>query len=428
MVSSAWSAVKNTFETAWNAISKVVSTAWETIKNVVKENIWTLDAKGELLITIMSSLAQEESRSISENTTWGWRRRFADGKASVGYSHFLGYDKDFKVNEEQAKTVRRIYKEYLSGLSCHAIAKGLEADGIPAPAGGKRWHADSVQSILSNEKYMGDALLQKFYTTDFLTKKMEKNNGEVPQYYVENHHEGIIDEATFKLVQAEMQKRNADPRSYSGVSIFSSKIVCGECGCYFGSKVWHSNDKYRKVIWQCNHKYRKGYKEKCKTPHLSEDEIKEIFVKAMDLLKGDREEILANAKLLQESAADTSGLENELELTAVELTALVERTQDAIDENARKAQDQQEYEARYNELVSRYEEKKARYDELAVRIDDAKANAEILAGFIRQLEEIGSGAIEFSEDDRGGLVDHMTVFSKDKIEVTLKSGTSVTVG
>ena len=122
---------------------------------------------------------------------------------------------------------------------------------------------------------MGDALLQKTYTADFLTKKLVKNNGEVPQYYVENHHEGIIDESSFRLMQAEMQKRNADPRSYSGVSIFSSKITCGECGCFYGSKVWHSNDKYRKVIWQCNHKYRKGYKKNARLRTLRRTRLRQ---------------------------------------------------------------------------------------------------------------------------------------------------------
>lgn len=244
---------------------------------------------------------------------------------------------------------------------------------------------------------------------------------------MENHHEGIIDEATFRLVQAEMQKRNADPRSYSGVSIFSSKIACGQCGCFYGSKVWHSNDKYRKVIWQCNHKYRKGYKEKCKTPHLTEDEIKATFLKALDAMKDEREEVLVNATMLKEAIADTGALESELELTGAELTALVERTQDAIDENARTAQDQDEYESRYTELVKRFEDKKARYDELAVQIEEAKANAEILAGFIRQLEKVGAEATEFSEEAWGGLIDHMTVYAKDNIEVTFIGGFSVTV-
>jgi len=160
-----------------------------------KENIWTLDAKGELLITIMSSLAQEESRSISENTTWGQRKRFADGKASVAYKRFLGYDRGpnggFVVNQEQAKTVKLIYKLFLDGLTCHAIAKELTERKLPTPGGKAVWSQSTVRSILTNEKYKGDALLQKEFTVDFLKKKTKKNEGEIPQYYVEGNHEAI---------------------------------------------------------------------------------------------------------------------------------------------------------------------------------------------------------------------------------------------
>lgn len=112
-----------------------------------------------------------------------------------------------------------------------------------------------VRSILSNEKYKGDALLQKSFTTDFLTKKSKINEGEVPQYYVESNHEAIIAPDTFNLVQKELARRTPGRNRHSGLHIFSSKIKCGECGSWYGSKVWHSNDKYRRVIWQCNHKF-----------------------------------------------------------------------------------------------------------------------------------------------------------------------------
>lgn len=153
-----------------------------------KENIWTFDSKGEPLITIMSSLAQEESRSISENCTWGQRKRMADGKVSVPFSRFLGYDRgengELVVNPEQAEIVKRIYTEFLQGATPHTIAAGLTADSIRSPGGKDRWNPKTVQSILQNEKYKGDALLQKCFTEDFLTKKQVKNQGQVPQYYV----------------------------------------------------------------------------------------------------------------------------------------------------------------------------------------------------------------------------------------------------
>ncbi len=247
-----------------------------------KENIWTFDGKGELLITIMSSLAQEESRSISENCTWGQRKRFSDGKVSVPYKRFLGYDKGendtLKINEEEAVLVRLIYKMFLEGATPHGIAKHLTGQGIPTPGGKAVWGATTVKSILTNEKMKGDALLQKSYTVDFLTKRKKVNEGEVPQYYVENAHPAIIEPAVFELVQQEMLRRKTGENRHSGAGIFASRLKCGECGSWYGSKVWHSTTKYRRVVYQCNHKFKAG--EKCGTPHLTEDEIKAAFIPA----------------------------------------------------------------------------------------------------------------------------------------------------
>ena len=157
---------------------------WSCIKSI---------GDGELLITIMNSLAQEESRSISENVTWGHRKRMADGKVSIAYSTFLGYDKgpdgNLVVNREQAKIVRLIYRSFMEGMAPIGICRMLEERGIPSPGGKKKWYEGTVISILTNEKYRGDALLQKTFTVDFLTKKTKVNEGEVPQYYVEANHE-----------------------------------------------------------------------------------------------------------------------------------------------------------------------------------------------------------------------------------------------
>lgn len=173
-----------------------------------KENIWTFDGKGELLLTIMSSLAQEESRSISENCTWGQRKRFADGKVTVPFKRFLGYDMgpdhNLVVNPEQAKLVKRIYGMFLQGQSPFQIARTLTEEGIPSPGGKDHWNPSNIKSILTNEKYKGDALLQKSFTVDFLTKKKKTNEGEIPQYYVKDNHEAIIDPDTFEMVQTLM--------------------------------------------------------------------------------------------------------------------------------------------------------------------------------------------------------------------------------
>ena len=176
-----------------------------------KENIWTFDSKGELLLTIMSSLAQEESRSISENITWGKRKQFADGKVSLPYKQFLGYHKGAnglpEIVPEEAEIVRLIYRMFIEGKTPCYIAKHLTEKGIPTPGRKKTWQVSTVESILTNEKYKGDARLQKRFTTDYLTKTMKVNEGEVPQYYVENSHPAIIDPTEWDMVQGEFHRR-----------------------------------------------------------------------------------------------------------------------------------------------------------------------------------------------------------------------------
>ena len=230
-----------------------------------KENIFTTDSKGEFLLTLMSSLAQEESRSISENVTWGQRKRMADGKVSIAYSNFLGYDKGEEkytmvINEEQAVTVRRIFHLFLQGYTPHTIASLLTADRVPTPCGCDTWNQQTIRRMLSNEKYKGDALLQKEFTVDFLRKKKKKNEGELPQYYVEGDHEPIISPWLFDYVQKRLDSRfEIGNTRYSGVTLFSSKLICDKCGSIYGPKPWHSTS-YNHLVWQCRRRHIKENK------------------------------------------------------------------------------------------------------------------------------------------------------------------------
>lgn len=271
-----------------------------------KENIYTLDSKGELLITIMSSLAQEESRSISENVTWGQRKRFADGKVSIAYSSFLGYQKgedgQMEIVPEEAEIVRLIYRMFMQGKTPYAIAKYLMEKKIPTPTGKQRWQHRTIENILTNEKYKGDARLQKCYTVDFLSKKRKVNEGEVPQYYVEGSHDAIIAPAEWQMVQLEMERRRNMGRSHNCCGPFSAKLKCGDCGEFFGSKVWHSNSKYKRTIWQCNAKF-KG-ESKCTTPHLYEQRIQELFLEALGRLLENRETIIDDCRAVMDVLGD----------------------------------------------------------------------------------------------------------------------------
>lgn len=393
-----------------------------------KESVWTFDSKGELLTTILSSLAQEESRSISENVKWGKRKSFADGKVCVPFSHLLGYERgedgNLVINPEQAETVRLIYKLFMSGLSYTAIAKNLMERGIKSPTGREKWHPQTVLSILTSEKMKGDALLQKSYIADFLTKKQVKNRGQIPQYYVTGNHEAIIEPDTFELVQAEIERRRVRHGKYSGVSIFSSRIKCGECGAWFGSKVWHSNDAYRRTIWQCNHKFEGT---KCSTPHLTEDEITATFIKAFNQLFESRNEILENLKLVQNTICNTEALEAEQIRLANEMQVVSEMAHNAIQENATVSQDQTEYQKRYDELAKRYADTKAAYEKTGEEITSRKSKASILSSFAKTLRKQEHIIDEFSEGLWGTLVESMTIRSKDDIEVLFKNGTIIRV-
>ena len=393
-----------------------------------KENIWTLDSAEEFLITILSSISHEEARSISENTTWGQRKKFADGKVSIPFSRFLGYDRgtdgNLVINPDEAETVKLIYKLFLSGLSYKAIARELMAQGVKSPTGKDKWYSTTIQSILTSEKMKGDALLQKNFTVDFLTKKLKKNEGEVPQYYVTGNHEAIIDPATFDLVQAEIERRR-NVRRYSGVTIFSNKIKCGECGNFYGSKIWHSNDKYRRRIYQCNHKY-EG--KKCSTPHLREEEIKAAFVKAVNKLLSGKENLLENLVQVKEQICDTAELEIESKRLMEEMQMLSDMVKNHINENARIAQDQKEYQKKYDELVSRYDAAKKKYDDVSEEIQQRRTKKELLDAFSKNIKSRATLLTEFDDGLWGTLVDFMTIYGKNDFGITFRDGTEIRVG
>lgn len=391
-----------------------------------KENIYTFDGKGELLLTIMSSLAQEESRSISENVTWGQRKRFADGKVSLPYKQFLGYRKGAdgfpEVVPEEAVIVRRIYTRFMEGLTPVAIAKELTADGIPTPAGKQRWQTSTVESILKNEKYKGAALLQKCFTVDFLTKKKKVNEGEVPQYYVEHSHEPIITPEEFDKVQTEFERRKRISRQYSGKSIFSSRIICGDCGAFFGSKVWNSTSKYRRVIWQCNNKFKGEYK--CETPHLDEETIKTKFVDAFNAILADKDSALENCRLMQSTLTDCSGIDAEIESLLEEIDVVTELTKRCIAENSQTAQNQEEYAARYNGFVERYEKAKSRVEELRGTRAAREAQADAIGAFMFEVQELDTLS-EFDEKLWLTVIDTVTVHADGRMTFKFQGGTEI---
>ena len=394
-----------------------------------KENIYTLDSKGELFITIMSSLAQEESRSISENVTWGQRKRMADGKVTMPYGRFLGYRKGEdgfpEIVPEEAEVVKLIYKSFMEGLSYYKIAKMLMEREIPAPAGGEKWHRRTVESILTNEKYKGSALLQKKFTMDFLTKKQKVNEGEVPQYFIEDSHDAIIEPEEFELVQAEIARRKEIGKVYSSSNIFSTKLVCSCCGGFFGSKVWHSTSKYRRVIWQCNHKFQNG--EKCKTPHLYEDEIKKRFIEVCERVAADKENFVASCRQIVEMLSDTAAIDRKIEEQYIYLNGLAASMQQFIKENAMKPQDKDFYKKK----MAEYNSQKAEAEKVLHDLQDKRAarlsRKELLEGLIRTMNREGIVTDTFDGKLWRLMVEKATVGTDGKLTFTLRNGMEIEV-
>lgn len=259
-----------------------------------KENINTLEASGELLLTIMASLAQQESASLSQNVKLGLQFRYQEGKVQVNHEHFLGYTKDAKgnliVDKKEAKIVKRIFREYLEGASFRDIAEGLERDKIKTGGKKYKWHLSTVQGILRNEKYIGDALLQKTITTDFIEKVRIKNDGTVPQYYVKGSQEAIIKKDVYTAVQEEMVRRanltsgieGKKKRIYSSKYALSSICTCSKCGDIYRRIAWNNRGK-KSTVWRCCTRVEQGPKA-CDAPTIQETELQDATVKAINLL------------------------------------------------------------------------------------------------------------------------------------------------
>jgi len=394
-----------------------------------KENIWTFDSKGELLLTIMSSLAQEESRSISENITWGKRKQFADGKVSLPYKQFLGYRKGAnglpEIVPEEAEIVRLIYRMFIEGKTPCYIAKHLTGKGIPTPGRKKVWQVSTVESILTNEKYKGEARLQKRFTTDYLTKTMKVNEGEVPQYYVENSHPAIIDPTEWDMVQGEFHRRKEANKRTTCHSPFAGKVICGDCGEQFGPKVWHSNSQYRRVIWQCNHKFKGD--EKCSTPHLTEEALKDYSIIALSLLLKNREALFEDGRLIRAALTDHTEIDAELQKLTEELEFVAHLIENTIATNAITALDQLEYAKTYESLTERYQALQKHYTALTRQKSEKEYKADVLSGFLFEIGEYDVLDTEWSDSRFHAIVDHITVHNDGRLAFTFRNGNEETV-
>jgi site-specific DNA recombinase len=391
-----------------------------------KENIYTLDSKGELLITIMSSLAQEESRSISENVTWGMRKRFADGKVALPYKRFLGYRKGAdglpEIVPEEAKIVESIYRMFLEGKAPSFIARHLMACGIPTPGGKIKWRPNTVESILTNEKYKGDAILQKKFTVDFLTKKTKVNEGEVPQYYVEGSHSAIIAPELFDAVQIELKRRKAPGRRNYTPYCFSGYIYCDECGALYGSKVWNSGSPYKSVVWQCNAKQR-GYTA-CQTSVLRSEEIQKAFIRVVNRIIDNKAVIMSVCEATMDECCDVQGLAAENNALQAELEIVTGLMQRHVSANAYTVMDQAEYQRQYDDYAARFSAARNRINEVNAQRETLIANRGQIQCYLETLKNQELIA-EFDEVLWYGTMDQARVTQDGKLRFIFKDGTEI---
>ncbi len=399
-----------------------------------KENINTLTAESEMLITIMSCFAQAESESISKNVSWGVRQSFKNGNVPIKYKTLLGYKKGAdglpEIVPEEAEIVRLIYRSYLDGMSLKQIADTLNSRGLRTKHKNAAWQIEIVKSILVNEKYSGDALLQKTYVTDCITKKTRKNNGELPMYLVKNHHEPIISRADFNRVQEEMARRSAkrviadkltktEQGKYSAKYALSELLICGECGEHYRRVTWTAKG-FKEIKWRCVSRIQYGKKKCHSSPTVDEQALHRAIVSAVNEFCTVKDDV---AKALRESITEV------LDPTQ---NGSVQAAQQRIDELARNMDElirlatvPETAESAMSDIAKFSEEMKALRE--FIETEKAKQAAaqhgsNELSNVLQRLEKEDFTLTEYDDIVTRQLIEQITVESKVIIMIRFKGG------
>ena len=302
-------------------------------------------------------------------------------------------------------------------------SEGIYLSGISF-SGGCAGHYPCGRFVM-NEKYKGSAIFQKKFTVDFLSKKMKVNEGEVPQYIVEESHPAIIDPEQWQKVQDEMAVRKTKGRHHNSLSPFSAKLVCGDCGEFFGSKVWHSTDKYRRVIWQCNGKL-KGER-RCGTPHLTEEDIKRLLLQAVARLTEEREVLLETCVMLRDEYLNTEAIDAECSALADEMEVVEALTKRLIAENATTTMPQDEYSRKYDALVQRYDASEESTAQLQGQKVRKRFQADAMDCFITELMTLDASLpVQYSDRLWLNLIDRVTVYGDGSLVFRFKNGAEIT--
>lgn len=402
-----------------------------------KENINTLETDTEMMLTIMSCFAQAESESISKNVSWGIRQSFKSGNVPMQYARLLGYrkgdDDKPEIVPEEAEIVKEIYRLYLDGMSLNMIVDRLNEKGLTTKGSNSPYRKEVVQRILTNEKYTGDALLQKTYVTDCITKKTRKNNGELPMYLVKNHHEPIISHADFNRVQEEMARRSAkrviaekltkgEQGKYSAKYALSELLICSECGSHYRRVTWTAKG-FKEIKWRCISRIQYGKKKCHSSPTVEEQALHRAIVSAINEFCEVKDDV---TKALRESIT---------EMLDPNLNGSVQAAQQQIDELARnideliKLATVPETAATVMADIEKFSEEMKTLREFietekAKQMTTQRGSAELDA-ILERLENEDFTMTEYDDVAVRQLIEKVTVESKDTITITFKGGFEV---
>lgn len=398
-----------------------------------KEGINTIQVSSELLLTLFGALSQAESESISMNVKLGIRQSLKNGNVRFSYKTFLGYRKGAdgqpEIVPEQADIVRRIYNDFLAGATYLEIAKRLTEENVPTMGGGNRWFSERIKSILKNEKYKGDALLQKTYITDPISKRVKKNNGELPMYYVENSHPAIIERRIFDKVQEEIARRAGKKKvkqmgtktelgRYSGKYALTELLYCGECGTPYRRCTWSRNGK-KKIVWRCVSRLDYGKKYCKNSPSVEESRLHNAITAAITK-KANSEEIniggIMNHIESFGSRRDTDGI--------IQRQRRIAEIEKVIDDFARLNSD----EAQSGELDYKFSELYAELYSVKDELEEMQSGASALDGdMLNEMREVVTGLknhpVEYDDKVVRQLIDCIKVMSADTIKICFKDGT-----
>ena len=398
-----------------------------------KEGINTIQVSSELLLTLFGALSQAESESISMNVKLGIRQSLKNGNVRFSYKTFLGYRKGVdgqpEIVPEQADIVRRIYNDFLAGATYLEIAKRLTEENVPTMGGGNRWFSERIKSILKNEKYKGDALLQKTYITDPISKRVKKNNGELPMYYVENSHPAIIERRIFDRVQEEIARRAGKKKvkqtgtktelgRYSGKYALTELLYCGECGTPYRGCTWSRNGK-KKIVWRCVSRLDYGKKYCKNSPSVEESRLHNAIAAAITK-KANSEEIniggIMNHIESFGSRRDTDGI--------IQRQRRIAEIEKVIDDLARLNSD----ESQSGELDYKFSELYAELYSVKDELEEMQSDAATLDGdMLNEMREVVTGLknhpVEYDDKVVRQLIDCIKVMSADTIKICFKDGT-----